>query len=110
MENIFEHERSLVRYTLRRMEELSKTRIYGPLDPGLRLGVVSFNVEGLDSHETAMMLDSYGIMVRSGLHCAQPLHETMSMETTTRASFYIYNTREEVDRFIEALKEVETVA
>ena len=110
MENVLMHERDLVEYTLRRMEELGKTHVYGPKDPGKRLGVVSFNVEGLDSHETAMMLDSYGIMVRSGLHCAQPLHETLSIQTTTRASFYIYNTREEVDRFIEALMEIEMVA
>jgi cysteine desulfurase/selenocysteine lyase len=66
-----------------------------------------FGVEGLSSHDVALFLDNYGIMVRSGYHCAQPLHQIFKLQSSARASFYIYNTTEEVDRFIEVLKEME---
>jgi cysteine desulfurase/selenocysteine lyase len=66
-----------------------------------------FGVEGLSSHDDALFLDNYGIMIRSGYHCAQPLHQIFKLQFSARASFYIYNTKEEVDRFVEVLKEVE---
>jgi cysteine desulfurase/selenocysteine lyase len=63
-------------------------------------------VKGLSSHDVALFLDNYGIMVRSGFHCAQPLHEVLKLNSSARASFYIYNTREEIDMFTEVLKEI----
>jgi cysteine desulfurase/selenocysteine lyase len=110
MESVRAYEERLDGYTLDRMNGLSMTAVVGPRDPSVRSGVISFNVEGLDSHETAMLLDSNGIMVRSGLHCAQPLHELLGISTTARASFYIYNTLEEIDRFIDVMSEIESVA
>ena len=70
-----------------------------------KLGIIPFQVKGCSSHEAALLFNKYGIMMRSGFHCAQPLHEVFKLESTARASFYIYNTKEEIDRFIEVLKE-----
>ena len=61
----------------------------------------------LISHDVALFCDNYGIMIRSGFHCAQPLHQVFKLQSSARASFYIYNTREEIDRFVEVLKEIE---
>ena len=107
MENVREHEEILTEYTIRRMQECEKVQIYGPEDASLKCGILPFGVEGLSSHDVALFLDSYGIMIRSGFHCAQPLHEKFRLKSSARASFYIYNTREEIDRLVEALKEIE---
>jgi len=107
MENVKEHEKTLTEFTIRRMQEHEKIMIYGPKDASLKCGILPFNVEGLSSHDVALFLDSYGIMIRSGFHCAQPLHEMFKLKSTARASFYIYNTREEIDRLVEVLKEIE---
>jgi len=107
MENVREHEEILTEYTIRRMQECEKVQIYGPEDASLKCGILPFGVEGLSSHDVALFLDSYGIMIRSGFHCAQPLHEKFRLKSSARASFYIYNTREEIDQLIEALKEIE---
>jgi len=69
--------------------------------------MIPFGIEGLSSHDIALFLDNYGIMVRSGYHCAQPLHEMLNLNSSARVSFYVYNTREEIDRFGEVLKEIE---
>lgn len=108
MENIKEHEFRLTKYTLNRLhEELGeKVETYGP-DPEHRVGIIPFNVKGLDPHVVALYLSEYGICVRSGFHCAQPLHIRLGInQGTVRASFYLYNTEEEVDYFIDALKEI----
>jgi cysteine desulfurase/selenocysteine lyase len=108
MENVKKHEETLTRYAMPHMKECSKRiQIYGPQDPSAKCGIIPFGVEGLSSHDIALFLDNYGIMVRSGYHCAQPLHELFKLNSSARASFYIYNTREEIDKFIEVLKEIE---
>jgi len=89
------------------MRESSKVTINGPSDLTKKLGIIPFNVKGLSSHDVALFFDNYGIMMRSGYHCAQPLHQVFKLESSARASFYIYNTEEEVDRFMEILKEIE---
>jgi cysteine desulfurase/selenocysteine lyase len=109
MENVKIHECMLTEYTLRRMQECQKVKIYGPTDASVKCGIIPFNVEGSSSHDVALFLDNYGITIRSGFHCAQPLHEIFKLTSSARTSFYIYNTREEVDRFIEVLKEIEQV-
>lgn len=111
MQEIAEHERKLLEYTFKRLEELADyIEIYGPRDPKHRGGIVSFNVKGLNPHVTATLLNEKKIAVRSGFHCAQPLHEYLGLkEGTTRASFYLYNTLEEIDMLIEALKEITTM-
>jgi cysteine desulfurase/selenocysteine lyase len=109
MENVKAHECMLTEYAMQRMQECQKVKIYGPKDASVKCGIIPFNVEGLSSHDVALFLDNYGIMIRSGFHCAQPLHEIFKLKSSARVSFYIYSTREEVDRFIEVLKEIEQV-
>ncbi len=107
MDNVYRHECDLTGYALKRMQELRKIKIYGPLESAGKCGIIPFNMEGFDSHDVALFLDSYGIMIRSGYHCAQPLHQRLNIPSSARVSFYIYNTRDEIDRFIEVLKELE---
>ena len=108
MDNVKEHEEMLTKYALRQMEGCCpKIMIYGTKDTSAKCGIIPFGVEGLSSHDIALFLDNYGIMVRSGFHCAQPLHEILKLNSSARVSFYIYNTREEIDRFAEVLKEIE---
>jgi len=109
MENVKEHEEMLTKYAMQRVRECRKVTVYGPEDPSVKCGIIPFGIEGMSSHDIALFLDSYGVMIRSGFHCAQPLHQQFKIKSSARASFYIYNTREEVDRFIEILKEIELV-
>ncbi len=110
MENVEEHERRLTEKALGILQEIG-VKIYGPLDPRERTGVVSFNVGKLTPHEVAQLLDSEGIAVRSGHHCALPLVRRLGAPLgTVRASFYIYNTLEELDVFEEALKKILVIA
>jgi len=108
MKSIEERERELVRYTLQRMSEDLEgyVRVYGP-EPRHRVGIVPFNIEGMDPHVVALYLSEYGICVRSGFHCAQPLHMRLDLKNgTVRASYYFYNTEEEIDYFIDTLREI----
>ena len=108
MENVKAHEETLTKYALPLMQKCcGKIRIYGTKDTSVKCGIIPFGINGLSSHDIALFLDNYGIMVRSGFHCAQPLHEIFKLSSTARISFYIYNTCEEIDRFAEVLKEIE---
>ena len=107
MENVYEHEKDLLKYALKRFRDLKKTEVYGPDSVSERVGIVPFNASGIEPHDLALLLDQYGIAVRSGFHCSQPLHQRLGLKGTTRASFYIYNTRYEIDRLIDALEEIE---
>jgi cysteine desulfurase/selenocysteine lyase len=108
LDNVQSHEKDLTRHAFERMRECSKITIHGSSDLSKRCGIISFSVEGLSSHDVALICDNYGIMIRSGYHCAQPLHqEVLKLHSSARASFYIYNTHEEIDRFVEVLKEIE---
>lgn len=107
MDQVQAHECYLTNYALKRMQELKKITLHGPIDTALKCGIIPFSVEGLSSHDTALFCDNYGIMIRSGYHCAQPLHQVFKLQSSARASFYIYNTREEIDRFVDVLKEIE---
>jgi len=106
MENVKAHEETLTKYALPRMKSCKKTKIFGAQNTSVKCGIIPFGIDGLSSHDVALFLDNYGIMVRSGFHCAQPLHEIFKLSSTARVSFYIYNTREEIDRFTEVLKEI----
>lgn len=105
MENVRQHEKELVEYTFKRLRELGdEVSVYGPMNPEHRGGVVSFNIRDLHHHVVGYILDLYGIAVRTGMHCAHPLHYRLGLTGTVRASYYIYNTKEEIDEFINALK------
>ncbi|MEM4440755.1 MAG: SufS family cysteine desulfurase [Desulfurococcaceae archaeon] len=107
MENVREHEKSLVAYTLKRFEELlGELEYYGPKNPEDKTAVIAFNIKGLNHHTVGMALDLFGIAVRTGMHCAHPLHYRLGLAGTVRSSYYIYNTHEEVDYFIEALEKI----
>lgn len=100
MENIAKHEQELTAYATQRMMQCEKVTVYGPTDLSKKCGIIPFSVRGLSSHDTALLFDNYGVMLRSGYHCAQPLHEVFKLPSSARASFYLYNTKEEIDRFI----------
>lgn len=105
MESILRHETKLTSVIIEGLEEVKGVRILGPRDAEARPGVVSFTVKGMRPHEVAIFLDMRGIAVRSGLHCAQPLHEALGAGGgSVRASLYLYNTEEEVLRLVEAVK------
>jgi len=104
MRNIRLHEKELTKYTLETLSKIKGMKVYGPMDPMVRGGVVSFNLGDIHSHDMASLLDEDNIAVRSGQHCAQPLHERFDIPSTTRASFYLYNTEAEVDALESSLK------
>ncbi len=104
MQNVLDHEKQITAYALDKMAGVKGTAVYGPKDVSRRVGVVSFNLGDIHAHDLASILDEDGIAVRSGHHCAQPLMEFLDIPAATRASFYIYNTKEEVDGFISALE------
>jgi cysteine desulfurase / selenocysteine lyase len=101
MENIREHERRLGEYAYRRLSELEGITIYGPKEN--RTGLVSFSMPDVHPHDLSQLLDEEGIAIRSGHHCAQPLMRRLGVVATARASFYLYNTEEEVDALVGAL-------
>ena len=107
MEWVRSHEKELTKYLLERLYEIPKVTVYGPEDVEKRGGVVAFTVEGLDSHELAMYLDELeNIAIRSGVHCAEPLHMKLGIPSSARASVYVYNTKEEVDIFCSTLEKI----
>lgn len=110
MESVRQHDIELTDHTLKGFGELGdEITVLGPLDARKRTGIVSFNVNGLHHHVIAKALDSFGIAVRSGGHCAHPLHYRLGLKGSVRASYYIYNTIDEVDTFISALKFIITL-
>lgn len=104
--NIYNHEEELLTYALEKMAEYDWIKIYGHKSDSQSVGVISFNIEGIHPHDVAGMLDEQGIAVRSGHHCAQPLMRELSMDFAARVSFYLYNTKEEIDLCIETLKKI----
>ena len=106
MENVRQHEIELVTYALDQLNQVEGIRIYGPQDPAIRGGAIPFTLGDIHPHDVAAVLDSEGIAVRAGHHCAMPLHDKYGLSATTRASFYIYNTPEDVDRLVEGLDKV----
>jgi cysteine desulfurase/selenocysteine lyase len=109
MENVRHHERELITYALEKMSEVPGIRIVGPKDPTLRGGILAFDLPGVHPHDVAQVLDREGICVRAGHHCAMPLHELYGLAASTRASFYVYNTAEEVDKLVQMLGKVRQV-
>lgn len=109
MDRIYAHERELLGYALERLRDVDGLRVYGPTTTEMRGGAVSFTLDGVHPHDVAAVLDSEGIAVRAGHHCAQPLHAHYNIPATTRASFYLYNIPEEVDRLVAALHKVRTL-
>jgi cysteine desulfurase/selenocysteine lyase len=105
LESIAAHEKEIIAYALERLEEIPGVTVYGPeaADKG---GVAAFSLAGVHAHDVAQVLDQDGVAVRAGHHCAQPLHEKYDIPATARASFYLYNTLEEVDSLVHGIYRV----
>ncbi len=101
------HEFSLTKYALQKLQGSKGIQILGPTDPELKGGVVSFALDYVHPHDVAQILDMDGIAVRAGHHCAMPLHQRFNLPATTRASFYIYNEKEDIDKLVLGLAKVE---
>jgi cysteine desulfurase / selenocysteine lyase len=106
MENVRAHEKSLTAYAIEKLSEIPDITIYGPHNAEERVGVVTFNYGDIHPHDLGQVLDNYGIAIRAGHHCAQPLMRRLDCVATARASFYLYNTFAEIDVLVEALQEV----
>jgi cysteine desulfurase/selenocysteine lyase len=109
MDNIRQHEIEITDYALKRFARLEGATVYGPRDATKRGGVISFNIKGVHPHDLGQILNESGVAVRAGHHCCQPLMRDLDVMGTARASFYIYNTKEEVDFLFEALQEAERI-
>ena len=104
-EAIFRHDQELAEYAYERLEQLGGIRLFGPRRG--RGGLVSFLVEGVHAHDVVTLADQEGLALRGGHHCTQPLMHKLGVESTARASFYFYNTREEVDRLVEVIAAIQ---
>ena len=109
MDNVREHEVELTKYAMEKLSEIKGIHIYGTKDISKRGGVISFNFADVHPHDVAQIIDGEGIAVRSGHHCAQVLMERLNVAATSRASFYIYNTKEDIDALVNSLNKVATV-
>jgi cysteine desulfurase/selenocysteine lyase len=105
MDAVAEHEQEMIVYALERLEEIPGVKVLGP-DAEKKGGVASFTLDGVHPHDVAQILDTYGVAVRAGHHCAQPLHEKFGITATSRASFYIYNVKEELDKLVAGIYQV----
>lgn len=101
MENVLKHEQHIVKYAMKRLREVPGVTIYGPEE---RAGLVTFNVDGIHPHDLATILNEQGIAIRAGHHCAQPVMQWLGVPATARASFYIYNNEEDVDRLVAGIE------
>jgi len=108
MEAIANHEQEVVSYALERLEEIPGVKVFGPAAE-LKGGVVSFTLDGVHPHDISQILDMDGVAIRAGHHCAMPLHEKFDLPATARASFYLYNTKEEVNQLVESIYKVKLV-
>lgn len=101
--NIAQHETELMEYVLPKLQAIDGFELYGSADPAKHAGIISFNLTGLHPHDTATALDMEGVAIRAGHHCAQPLMKKLQIAASARASFYLYNTKEDADKLVEAL-------
>jgi cysteine desulfurase/selenocysteine lyase len=101
MANVQQHEKELTEYAWERLSSVEGMRLFGPRQP--RAGLISFDVEGIHPHDMSAVLNDDGVAIRVGHHCAQPLMELLCVPATNRASFYIYNTKAEIDRLVDSL-------
>jgi len=109
MDNIRKHELELLDYAFKRLGKIRGLKMYGPGKPEDKTGLISFTIEEIHPHDLAAVLSSYGIAVRSGQHCAIPLHKKLGVPSTIRASFYMYNDKADIDRLVEGINEAKEV-
>jgi len=102
-ERIERHEHELAQYALDRLAEFDDIEVFGPGQGQRRAGLVAFDIDGVHAHDLSEVLNDYAVAIRAGHHCTQPLHDKLGVTATARASFYIYNTKEEIDTMVEAI-------
>jgi cysteine desulfurase/selenocysteine lyase len=107
MDNVREHEQDIAAYALEALEGAGGVRVQGPREN--RGGALSFLVDGIHAHDLATILDSEGIAIRAGHHCAQPLMQWLGVPATARASFYVYNTRDDVDALVRGVEKAKRI-
>ena len=107
MDRIESHERKISEYAIERLQEIEGLTLYGPTDASLKGAVFSFNVDGIHSHDVGQVLDSEGVAVRTGHHCAQPLMAALGIGSAARASAYFYNFEEEIDTLVDAIRKTQ---
>jgi cysteine desulfurase/selenocysteine lyase len=108
MDNVAAYEHEITEYALERLEEIPGVKLFGP-DAQYKGGVASFTLDGVHPHDVAQILDQDGIAIRAGHHCAQPLHEKFGIPASSRASFYLYSTKEEVDLLVNGIYKVKEI-
>ncbi len=104
MDNIAQHEQELIEYALAKLEKIPGLHIVGPTTATDRGAAISFVLEGIHPHDLGQVLDDHGVCIRVGHHCAWPIHRSLGVQSTARASFYLYNTKEEIDTLVEAIE------
>ena len=109
LDSIKKHEEKLTRTTLDALNECEHVRILGPVNEKGKVGVVAFTHDKIHPHDLASVMNEHSVAMRSGHHCAMPLHQTLGMAASSRVSFYVYNTAEEIERFEEALEDAERI-
>ena len=105
MEKIADYDKMLTDYAMKKLSAIDKVEIYGP-ESNKRASLVSFNIKKVHAHDTAAVLDREGIAIRAGHHCTMPLHSVLGIAASARASFYLYNTKEEIDKLSDGIKKV----
>ncbi|MFC4553325.1 aminotransferase class V-fold PLP-dependent enzyme, partial [Halorussus sp. GCM10023401] len=109
LDKIQRHEEALTEYALDRLAEFGDIEIYGPTDPTERGGLVGFNLDGVHAHDLASILNDHAVAIRAGDHCTQPLHDKLGVAASARASFYLYNTTDEIDALVEGLDDARQI-
>ena len=104
MDTVAQHGEEIITYALEQLTAIEGLEIHGPIDPKKRTALISFNVRDIHPHDLSTVLDEQGIAIRAGHHCAQPLMKWLGASATARASFYVYNTKEEVDSLVKAIE------
>jgi cysteine desulfurase / selenocysteine lyase len=106
IEKINEHQKELVNYALEKLKEVPEIKIYGPVNPENRCAIISFTIDNLHAHDISSVLDNYGIAVRGGHLCAMPTMKLLKVDSVTRISFHVYNTKDDVEKLADSLKKV----
>ena len=109
MDKIRKHEQDLTAYALSRLSGIKNFKFYGPSDAGERGGVIAFNIKGIHPHDLSTLLDQDNVCIRSGHHCAMPLHRKLNIPASCRASFYIYNSLRDIDKLVEGILKAKKV-
>ncbi len=106
MDKVRQHEKALTEYALKKLSKIDGLTIYGPKEEEKRGGIIAFNLAGIHPHDVASLLDKDGIAVRAGFHCAMPVHQRLGINGSTRVSFYIYNSMEDIDKLVQSLEKI----